>query len=176
MPAVAKTIAKKKPTITLQRTRNPLNEAQRVELVRALQPVQCAGIELYLQLKNAHWNVRGGGFAGLHSLFDDTARDVIEIADSLAERISILGGEPIATIQKLSVVPHLADAPVGMKVQEEFVKLISDRLSFYVQMLRDAEESFQKNYDPVSGDICTRAAGVLEKRIWMTESHLPNRI
>ncbi|MFZ9519074.1 MAG: Dps family protein [Silvanigrellaceae bacterium] len=176
MPAVAKTIAKKKPTISLQRTRNPLNEGQRVEIVRALQPVQCAGIELYLQLKNAHWNIRGANFSGLHTLFDDTAREVNEIADSLAERISILGGEPVATLQKLSLVPHLADAPVGMKVQEEFVKIIADRLSFYVQMLRDAEESFQKNYDPVSGDACIKAAGTLEKRLWMIESHLPTRV
>lgn len=176
MPAVAKPLAKKKPTLVLQRTRNPLNETQRSEIVRSLQPIQVAAIELYLQLKNAHWNVRGAGFAGLHSLFDEASRDAVEIADSLAERVSILGGEPIATAQKLSAVTYLADAPLGMKSQDEFIKLISDRISFFVQMLRDAIESFEKNNDPVSQDICVKAAGVLEKKLWMTESHIINRI
>jgi starvation-inducible DNA-binding protein len=176
MPAVAKTLVKKKPTITLQRTRHPINEAQRIEIVRALQPVQSGSIELYLQLKNAHWNVRGNSFYGLHELFDETAQNVSEISDYLAERIAILGGEPTATVQKLSAVPHLADAPVGMKAQEEFIKLISDRLSFFVQMLRDTIEACEKNGDSVSMDLCVRAAGSLEKRLWMCESHLANRL
>lgn len=176
MPAVAKTLAKKKPTLVLQRTRNPLGESQRVEIVRALQPIQSGAIELYLQLKNAHWNVRGAGFYGLHQLFDDASRDVLDVADQLAERVAILGGEPVATLQKLSAVPHLADAPAGMKSQDEFIKLISDRLSFYVQMLREAIETCEKNNDLVSQDLCSNAAGRLEKKLWMTESHFVNRI
>jgi len=176
MPAVAKTLAKKKPTIVLQRTRNPLAESQRSEVVRALQPLQAGSLELYLQMKNAHWNVRGNGFTGLHTLFDEIAKDAADIADAMAERVAILGGEPLATIQKLAAVPQLADAPAGMKSQDEFVKLCADRLAYYVQMLRDAIDSFEKNNDPVSQDICIRAAGVLEKRLWLTESNIFSRI
>jgi len=175
MPAIAKALVKKKPTIVLQKTRNPLSEGQRAEIVRALQPVQCAAIELYLQVRNAHWNVRGNSFSGLHKLFDETAGDLNEIADSLAERVSILGGEPVASVQKLAAVPQLADAPAGMKGQEEFVRLISDRLAFYIQMLSDAITTFEKNGDYVSQDICVKAAGVLEKKLWMTESHVYSR-
>jgi starvation-inducible DNA-binding protein len=175
MPAVAKSLIKKKPTIILQKTRNPIPEGQRVESVRALQPVQCAAIELYLQLKNAHWNVRGSQFEGLHRLFEETANDLTEISDSLAERVAILGGEPVATVQKLAAVPYLADAPAGMKAQDEFIRVISDRLSFYIQMIGNAMDTFGKNDDFVSQDICTKAAGILEKKLWRTESHIQSR-
>jgi starvation-inducible DNA-binding protein len=175
MPAVAKSLVKKKPTIVLQKTRNPIPEGARIESVRALQPVQCAAIELYLQLKNAHWNVRGSNFEGLHRLFEETAGELEQIADTLAERVAVLGGEPLATVQKLAAVPNLADAPAGMKAQDEFVRLICDRLAFYIQMLANAMDSFERNSDYVSQDICTKATGVIEKKLWRTESHLPVR-
>lgn len=176
MPAVAKNLAKKKPSIALQKTRNPLSESQRVEVVRALQPIQSGSLELYLQVKNAHWNVRGTNFYALHNLFDEIANDVLEIADSLAERVAVLGAEPLATAQRLSAVPQLADVPFGMRAQEEFVKLITDRLAFYVQMLREAIDSCEKNSDFVSQDICIKAVGTLEKKLWITESHILNRM
>jgi starvation-inducible DNA-binding protein len=176
MPAVAKSLVKKKPTIVLQKTRNPIPEGQRIECVRALQPVQCGAIELYLQLKNAHWNVRGSNFEGLHRLFDETANELSGISDSFAERVAVLGGEPVATVQKLAAVPHLADAPAGMKSQDEFIRLISDRLAFYIQMLGNAMETFDRSDDYVSQDLCTKAAGILEKKLWQTEAHIQNRV
>lgn len=167
MPA----IAKKKPTIVLQRTRHPLPESNRSEVVRALQPLQCASVELYLQFKNAHWNVRGTSFGNLHVLFDETAADVLSFADNLAERMAIVGGEPISTVQKLSSVPQLADAPIGMKQQDEFIKLLIDRVSYFAGMVRDSLSIFERNNDPVTTDACLRGLSVLEKKLWMIEAH-----
>ncbi|NBO38417.1 DNA starvation/stationary phase protection protein [bacterium] len=167
MPA----IAKKKPTIALQRTRHPLPETQRVEVVRALAPLQTGSIELYLQLKNAHWNVRGNAFGSLHRIFDETSQELSEIVDNLAERMAIVGGEPLATIQKLTAVPQLADAPTGMRAQEEFIKLVVDRLSYYIQLVRDSIDVFERYNDRVTADACVRACSALEKKLWMIESH-----
>jgi starvation-inducible DNA-binding protein len=172
MPA----IAKKKPTIVLQRTRHPLTETNRGEIVRILQPMQSGSIELYLQLKNAHWNVKGSGFASLHSLFDDAAASVLQFADELAERMAILGGEPVATVQKLAAVPQLADSPLGMRNQDEFIKLLSDRVSYFCGLVRDSISSLERNNDPVTSDVCLRGLAALEKRLWMIESHVPSKL
>lgn len=168
MPAVAK----KKPTIVLQRTRHPLQEASRVEIVRALQPIQTGCVELYLQLKNAHWNVRGNAFGSLHGIFDEAAANALQFTDELAERMAILGGEPIATVQKIAAVPQLADAPSGMKNQEEFVRLVVDRMSYFTGLIRDSLVIFERNADPVTNDVCLRGLANLEKKLWMLESHL----
>ena len=171
MPA----IAKKKPTIVLQRTRHPLPESNRSEVVRALQPIQTGSIELYLQLKNAHWNVRGHAFGSLHALFDATANEVLEFVDNLAERMAIVGGEPLSTVQKLASVPQLADAPLGMKNQDEFIKLIVDRISFFAGMVRDSLSTIERNNDPVTTDACLRGLASIEKKLWMIESHLQSK-
>ncbi|MEY4065427.1 MAG: hypothetical protein RIR26_1635 [Pseudomonadota bacterium] len=167
MPA----IAKKKPTIVLQRTRHPLPESNRSEVVRALQPIQSGSIELYLQFKNAHWNLRGSAFGSLHTLFDATASEILNFADNLAERMAIVGGEPVSTVQKLSAVPQLADAPIGMRQQDEFIKLLVDRVSYFVGMVRDSLQIFERNNDPVTTDTCLRGLSVLEKKLWMIEAH-----
>ena len=172
MPAVAK----KKPTIILQRTRHPLQESSRAEVVRALQPIQSGCIELFLQLKNAHWNVRGNSFSALHRIFDEASEDALRFTDDLAERMAILGGEPLATVQKIAAVPQLADAPIGIKNQEEFVKMIVDRLSYYTGMIRDALIVFERNSDPVTSEACVRGLTNLEKKLWMLESHLLTKV
>lgn len=172
MPAVAK----KKPTIVLQRTRHPLQESNRIEVVRALQPLQSGCIELYLQLKNAHWNVRGPAFASLHRVFDETSNDALQFGDELAERMAIVGGEPIATVQKIAAVPQLADTPSGMKSQDEFIKVTVDRLSYFTGMVRDSLSYFERNNDPVTNDICLKGLAALEKKLWLIESHLSSKI
>ena len=48
--------------------------------------------DLYSQTKYAHWNVRGHHFIGVHKLFDELAEQVEEAVDTVAERISSLGG------------------------------------------------------------------------------------
>ena len=46
------------------------------------------------QCKQAHWNVKGPSFIGLHKLFDDVNEDVESYVDLIAERIVQLGGSP----------------------------------------------------------------------------------
>src|SRR4051794_6376953 len=49
-------------------------------------------IDLQTQCKQAHWNVKGPSFIGLHKLFDDINTDVEEYVDLLAERVVQLVG------------------------------------------------------------------------------------
>jgi len=48
----------------------------------------------------AHWNVRGSQFFTLHKLFEQLYEDLNGELDTLAERISILGGFALGGWQK----------------------------------------------------------------------------
>jgi starvation-inducible DNA-binding protein len=171
MPA----IAKKKPTLTLNRTRHPLSESNRVEIVRALQPIQTASIELFLQLKSAHWNVRGPSFNAVHEVLESASQCVLNFVDDVAERMAILGGEPISSARKLAGVPQLAEIPSGIRQQEEVIKVTCDRIAFFSNLVRDCIDTIDRNDDPVSVDCCVRALGDVEKHLWKMESHLSVR-
>ncbi len=56
-------------------------------------------IDLQLQLKQAHWNVKGPHYIGLHELFDKIAEEVESYVDEIAERIVQLGGIAQGTIR-----------------------------------------------------------------------------
>ena len=43
-------------------------------------------IDLHLQAKEAHWNIKGPNFVGLHELFDRIAAQADEYSDLIAER------------------------------------------------------------------------------------------
>ena len=55
-------------------------------------------IDLQLQVKQAHWNVKGPSFIALHELFDSIYEVVTDFVDMVAERTVALGGTAEGTI------------------------------------------------------------------------------
>ncbi len=53
--------------------------------------------DLYSQIKQAHWNVKGKDFIALHELFDDLAERMLAFVDEIAERATALGGTAMGT-------------------------------------------------------------------------------
>src|SRR5262249_9602428 len=69
-----------------------ISQQRRTELCALLNRRLADAIDLQLQLKQAHWNVKGPHFIGLHELFDKIAEDVETYVDEIAERAVQLGG------------------------------------------------------------------------------------
>jgi starvation-inducible DNA-binding protein len=64
--------------------------------------------DLQTQTKQAHWNVKGPNFIGLHELFDKINEEVDEYVDEIAERAVQLGGVAEGTarvVAKRSTLP-----------------------------------------------------------------------
>jgi len=85
------------------KTANGLSKNVRAEVVDLLAPRLADLIDLHLQLKQAHWTVRGPNFIANHELFDKLADEVEEFADEVAERIGQLGGQVDGTARATSV-------------------------------------------------------------------------
>jgi starvation-inducible DNA-binding protein len=61
-------------------------------VITLLQARLSDAIDLEAQMKQAHWNVKGRDFFQLHALFDKIHGEVEEFVDTIAERITTLGG------------------------------------------------------------------------------------
>src|SRR5947207_7922747 len=79
-------------------TKNDLPEDKRVEVIGLLNQRLAECIDLQTQSKQAHWNVKGPSFIGLHKLFDEINEAVDGYVDLIAERIVQLGGIAEGTI------------------------------------------------------------------------------
>src|SRR4249920_1934020 len=80
-------------------TRNSLRKSTRRAMIDLLNRQLADVLDLGLQAKQAHWNVKGPNFIGLHELFDKVAEELEEFSDDIAERAVELGGVALGTIQ-----------------------------------------------------------------------------
>jgi starvation-inducible DNA-binding protein len=66
--------------------------------------------------KKHHWQVSGATFYQLHLLFDKHYTEQVELMDELAERVTSLGGVPLAAphdVAEASSIPRLPRAGIG---------------------------------------------------------------
>ncbi len=99
-------------------TKNNLPESVRLQVTTLLQSCLVDSIDLTLQAKQAHWNVKGPSFIALHELFDKVAEDAETYLDLIAERIVQLGGIAVGTLGPVEKRSNLPAYPV-MDFQRE---------------------------------------------------------
>src|SRR5438046_7766836 len=77
---------------TTHPTLNDIPESTRGQVIDLLNQRLADAIDLQLQTKQAHWNVKGPQFIALHKLFDELHDAALEYVDLLAERVIQVGG------------------------------------------------------------------------------------
>jgi len=70
--------------------------------------------DLQMQMKQAHWNVKGPHFIGLHELFDQIDEAVEGYVDLVAERIVQLGGIAEGTARVAAERSRLEEYPLDI--------------------------------------------------------------
>ena len=95
----------------MHHTHNTLAESIRSQSIEILNAHLAAAIDLYAQVKQAHWNMRGLNFIALHELFDKASEEVEGFSDKLAERAGGLGGTAYGTLQVAATRSFLVPYP-----------------------------------------------------------------
>jgi starvation-inducible DNA-binding protein len=152
-------------------TKNDLPEATRVEVISLLNEKLAACIDLQLQCKQAHWNVKGPTFIALHELFDKVDEDVESYSDLLAERVVQLGGIAEGTVGIVASRSTLADYPLAIRTGAEHVSALSDALAQFGRMARVGIEEMNELEDAGSADILTEVSRGVDKWLWFVEAH-----
>ena len=152
-------------------TKNDLPEDKRVEVIGLLNQRLAEAIDLQTQCKQAHWNVKGPSFIGLHKLFDDVNEDVESYVDLIAERVVQLGGVAEGTIGAVEERSKLPDYPIGIATGPEHVAALSDALSAFGRAARITIEEMNELEDADSADMLTEISRGLDKWLWFVEAH-----
>src|SRR6059058_239065 len=117
-------------------TLNDLPESTRGQVIDLLNQRLADAIDLQLQSKQAHWNVKGPQFIALHKLFDEIHAAADEYVDLLAERIVQLGGVAEGVTAIVAERSELPQYPINISSGEEHVWALSNALaSFGVSQL-----------------------------------------
>jgi DNA-binding ferritin-like protein len=78
-------------------------------------------------MKQAHWNVKGPHFIGLHELFDQIDEAVESYVDLIAERIVQLGGIAEGTARSAAARSRLEEYPLAIADGHAHVKRLPRR-------------------------------------------------
>src|SRR3989442_15955960 len=132
---------------TLHKTQNNLPEPIRRKSIDLLNQHLADVLDLGLQAKQAHWNVKGPHFIGLHELFDKVAEELEEFTDDIAERAVELGGIAQGTIEVVSKYSRLAAYPLKLASGKAHVAALSSALAKFGASTRAAIDSAAKAGD-----------------------------
>jgi len=153
-------------------TRIDLALAIREKSIPLLQARLVDSIDLFTQIKQAHWNVKGPHFIALHQLFDSIAEIVEDHSDLLAERITSLGGRADGTARVAATQSALREYPLDIKSGRKHVAAVADQLAAFGKSVRAGIDSATQSGDADTADIFTEISREIDKQLWFVEAHM----
>src|SRR5579862_6359408 len=153
-------------------TRNDLPLKTRSKVVELLNARLADAIDLGTQTKHAHWNVKGPNFIALHELFDKVAENVEEHIDTIAERVTALGGTARGTLATVARASTLKAYPEDISEGLMHVDALSAALADFGARARAAIDAATRLGDADTADLFTGVSRDIDKYLWFLEAHL----
>lgn len=123
-------------------------------------------IDLSLQAKQAHWNVIGPGFKGIHFFLDQVTDQYRDWYDEVAERLAAIFVSPDGRVSTVAASSPLAPLPAGQMRGEEVTAFFDERVSSVADNVRARLEPVGA-HDLVSQDLLVGIVQGLDKQRWM---------
>ncbi len=152
-------------------TENDISEKRRSELNLLMNQRLASAVDLQMQMKQAHWNVKGPSFIGLHELFDKVDEAVENYVDMIAERIVQLGGIAEGTVRVSAARSQLAEYPLAIADGMAHVEAVSRALSTFGHEARTTINEADELDDADTADLFTEISRGIDKWLWFVEAH-----
>jgi len=158
-------------TPKMYETENDISQQGRSELSVLLNRRMADAVDLQMQLKQAHWNVKGPHFIGLHELFDKIAEAVETYVDEIAERAVQLGGVAQGTVRVAAARSRLEEYPPTIADGSAHVEAVAKALSTFGREARVSIEEANALDDADTADLFTEVSRGIDKWLWFVEAH-----
>jgi starvation-inducible DNA-binding protein len=169
---MATATASKESTTKLLPSRNDLSQKARTEVVDLTNRAIASLIDLQLQTKQTHWNLRAPQFIAIHEMLDELYADLDKYVDVLAERITQLGGTAYGTLEAVTAHTKLETYPAKVHTWESRIEHFANVIAIAGAQCREAIDQTDEAGDAVSADIYTGVARGIDMWLWKVESHL----
>jgi starvation-inducible DNA-binding protein len=152
-------------------TKIDLADNVRGKVVALLNARLADAVDLQLQAKQAHWNVKGPSFIALHELFDQVAGNCADHVDLIAERATALGGTALGTVQVVAKETSLGPYPTDITSGAAHVEALSAALASFGKRVRVAIDEATSVGDADTADVFTEISRAVDKDLWFVEAH-----
>ncbi len=156
----------------MYKNRVALSDDQKKQVVGLMQERLAGALDMYSQAKFAHWNVKGDNFYQLHLCFDRVAKHIFKHIDSIAERITQLGGVANGTVRQAAHGSTVPEFDTMLVAGMDYVNCLADSLGSYCASLREASSKIDEIGDEPTSDFFKQLDVEAEEELYFLESHL----
>lgn len=149
-----------------------LAEPTRAKMIETLNQQLADSLDLYAQTKQAHWNVKGPNFYQLHLMFDEHAEHVEKFIDTIAERVTAIGGYATGTVRMSAENSRLPEFPTDITDGMDYVRATVERWGDYATSTRAAIDVADEFEDKDTADLFTDISRIVDMDLWFQEAHL----
>src|SRR5262245_3906034 len=130
---------------------------------------------LYTNYKHYHWNTYGPLFRDLHLLFDEFAEAVLKTSDGFAERIRMIGQDPVFSPVEISETASVKSADPANYTMHNMISEADRNLIMVIKEMREGVRIADEQGDPGTADLFTQAVQIHEKHEWWLRDILEKR-
>ncbi len=156
----------------MYKNRVALPDETKAQVCEIMNVKLAAALDTYTQAKYAHWNVKGMNFYQLHLVFDATAKVIFKHIDSIAERITQLGGTANGTARMAAANSPIAPYNVEALSGPQHVEALANTVGAYCKELREASDKIDDLKDEPTADFFKQLVVDAEEELYFLESHL----
>jgi starvation-inducible DNA-binding protein len=150
-----------------------LDEAVRLEMTEQLNQLLADSMTLRDLYKKAHWQVAGPTFYQLHLLFDKHFGEQVEIVDTIAERIQLLGGVSIAMAPDVAETTKIERPPRGREEVPVQISRLLDAHQIIIGECRTlAGRASELGDDGTNDTVVSDVLRTNELQSWFLTEHL----
>jgi starvation-inducible DNA-binding protein len=152
---------------------HPLSAKVRADMVAKLNQLLADSISLRDMYKKHHWQVSGPTFYQLHLLFDKHFDEQVEMVDTIAERVQLLGGVTIAMGGDVAEITRIQRPPRGREEVPVQISRLLEAHKIIIQSCLDISEAADKAGDQGTNDLVV--SDILrpnELQSWFIGQHL----
>lgn len=132
---------------------HPLSTEVRTEMVKQLNQLLADSVVIRDMYKKHHWQVSGPTFYQLHLLFDKHFDEQVEMVDTIAERIQLLGGVTIAMGGDIAEITRIQRPPRGREEVPVQISRLLEAHKIIIHSCLDISEAADKAGDQGTNDL-----------------------
>ncbi|HEY7402685.1 MAG TPA: DNA starvation/stationary phase protection protein [Candidatus Angelobacter sp.] len=150
-----------------------LEEPVRLEMTEQLNQLLADTMTLRDLYKKSHWQVAGPTFYQLHLLYDKHFDEQVELVDSIAERIQLLGGISLAMAADVAETTQIERPPRGREeVPVQLSRLIDAHQIIIGEARTLARRASELEDDGTNDLVVSEVLRTNELQVWFLSEHL----
>lgn len=149
-----------------------LTDKQRVDMAQSLNILLASEYVLYTKTLKFHWNIRSICFAAMHEFLNKQYQQLLDIVDTVAERVRALGELSLGSLQEFLKHSQVAEEPGKNPDDLGMIKQLLLDHELIIRLMRELSVQAAQFKDEGTVNMLGDLIETHEKMAWMLRAHL----